>query len=83
MLFDDYFSDGLPMEVLYLDIEDKVNKDLKNLHESIELTKKEELEKAKQKEQKDKEFKALVESIRSKLTPEELKIVKFVNKSKK
>lgn len=83
MLFDDYFSDGLPMEVLYLDIEEKVNKDLKDLHESIELTKKEELEKAKQKEQKDKEFKALVESIRSKLTPEELKIVKFVNKSKK
>lgn len=80
MLFDDYFSDGLPMEVLYLDIEDKVNKDLKNLHESIELTKKEEPEKAKQ---KDKDFKALVESIRSKLTPEELKIVKFVNKSKK
>lgn len=80
MLFDDCFSDGLPMEVLYLDIEDKVNKDLKNLHESIELTKKEELEKAKQ---KDKDFKALVESIRSKLTPEELKIVKFVNKSKK
>mgnify|MGYP000585395246 CR=1 FL=1 len=74
---------GLPMEVLYLDIEEKVNKDLKDLHESIELTKKEELEKAKQKEQKDKEFKALVESIRSKLTPEELKIVKFVNKSKK
>lgn len=80
MLFDDYFSDGLPMEVLYLDIEEKVNKDLKDLHESIELTKKEELEKAKQ---KDKDFKALVESIRSKLTPEELKIVKFVNKSKK
>lgn len=83
MLFDDYFSDGLPMEVLYLDIEEKVNKDLKDLHESIELTKKEDLEKAKQKEQKDKDFKALVESIRSKLTPEELKIVKFVNKSKK
>lgn len=80
MLFDNYFSDGLPMEVLYLDIEEKVNKDLKDLHESIELTKKEELEKAKQ---KDKDFKALVESIRSKLTPEELKIVKFVNKSKK
>ncbi len=80
MIFDDYFSDGLPMEVLYLDIEEKVNKDLKNLHESIELAKKEELEKAKQ---KDKDFKALVESIRSKLTPEELKIVKFVNKSKK
>lgn len=80
MLFDDYFSDGLPMEVLYLDVEEKVNKDLKDLHESIELKKKEELKEAKQ---KDKDFKALVESIRSKLTPEELKIVKFVNKSKK
>lgn len=83
MLFDDYFSNGLPIEVLYLDVEEKVDKDLKDLHESIELKKKEELEEAKQKEQKDKDFKALVESIRSKLTPEELKIVKFVNKSKK
>lgn len=83
MLFDGYFSDGLPMEILYIDVEEKINKDLKDLQASIEDTKKKEEKEAKLKEQKDKDFKALVESIRSKLTPEELKIVKFINKSKK
>lgn len=83
MLFDDYFFDGLPIDILYIDVEEKVKKDLKDLHESIEAAKKEELEEAKLKEQKDNDFKALVESIRSKLTQEELKIVKFINKSKK
>lgn len=83
MLFDDYFFDGLSMDVLYIDVEEKVTKDLKDLHESIEAAKKAELEEAKLKEQKDNDFKALVESIRSKLTQEELKIVRFINKSKK
>lgn len=76
MIFDNYFSNGIPLEVLYIDVEEKVLNDLKALHKTL-------ADEKSLKEQKDNNFKALVESIRSKLTPEELKIVKFINKSKK
>lgn len=76
MIFDDYFSNGIPLEVLYCDAKEKILNDIKEVHKRLDAEKL-------LKEQKDKNFKALVESIRSKLTPEELKIVKFINKSKK
>lgn len=76
MIFDDYFSNGISLEVLYCDVKEKILSDMKELHKRLDAEKS-------LKEQKDNDFKALVESIRSKLTPEELKIVKFINKSKK
>lgn len=80
ILFEDYFFEGLPLEILFTDFEEKVRNDLKAIHESLEAKKKAEKESKIIKDKKNNDFKNMVESIRSKLTKEELKIVKFVNK---
>lgn len=80
-LIEGYFSSGLPIEVLFCDVEEKINKDLKELHEVLKQEEEELEEQARQEEQAKKDFLLMIEQIKGKLTPEEMVYVKFVQPS--
>lgn len=80
-LLEMYFREGLPVEVLWCDAEEKIKKDLEDIYASLKREEDEKLRKSQEealkREQEQKDLLKMMEVIKGKLTPEELAYVSF------
>lgn len=80
-LLEMYFTEGLPVEVLWCDAEEKITKDLEDIRASLKREEEEKLRKSQEealrREREQEELHKMMEVIKSKLTPEELAYVSF------
>ncbi|MDI6977210.1 hypothetical protein [Serratia sp. Se-RSBMAAmG] len=80
-LLEMYFTEGLPVEVLWCDAEEKITKDLEDIRASLKREEEEKLRKSQEealrREREQEELHKMMEVIKGKLTPEELAYVSF------
>lgn len=80
-LLEMYFREGLPVEVLWCDAEEKITKDLEDISASLKREEEEKLRKSQEealrREREQEELHKMMEVIKGKLTPEELAYVSF------
>lgn len=80
-LLEMYFINGLPVEVLWCDAEEKITKDLEDIRASLKREEEEKLRKSQEealrREREQEELHKMIEVIKGKLTPEELAYVSF------